>query len=330
MLFAIGVAATAAYQVVSTEFTLSTSTRDSETALSVARAGLQRFLAESLGTVGDSVSYAIGSGVATVTTRQLVKQDSLDYLYYIRSEGTVTDVGTPASPARRAVGTYAWLRMSPVKHKAAVMMAATSVWYLYSGTVANGYDQASAYTCSGGGTAGVAGTASAGTVTLYGGGYTTGNPAARNFSTKTAVIDSAGIRWDVLKDPNFPVEFDNAPPQDWSKIPSDSFPVVRKIGDLATTNGDGWSGHGVLIVTGQLSIGSGFSWQGIILAGSMSVVGFTSPYIQGTLISGLNGADGTVYIYSGHYYYNSCKVYGADKSLSYLDLVDGTTFEVNR
>lgn len=333
MLFAIGVAATAAYEVVNTEFTLGTSNRQSVLALSVARAGLQRFIAEQIGVVGDSVSYAIGTGVAEVTSRKVVEKDSLTYLYFLRSEGTVTDIRTPDSPARRIVGTYAWYHRKPVKHKAAVMMAANSVRFRYGWTQANGDDHATAFDCSGGGTSGVAGAIGTSDPSTQSGANLYGSPAASHFSNKQAVVDSAGIRWDILSDPNFPVEFDGSPPN-WNNIPSDSFPVVRYVGNLTATNSgnpsSNWSGHGVLIVTGRLTMSWGFTWEGIILAGELANVGWSSfPYIQGTLIGGLNQSDNDVRFDSGTYHYNSCDVYAADESLSYLDVVNKTIFEVN-
>ncbi|MCG6986844.1 MAG: hypothetical protein LJF06_01470 [Gemmatimonadetes bacterium] len=326
LLFAIGVAAAAAYEVVGGEFTLSRENRESVTALSVARAGLQRFIAEQMGSVGDSVAYAIGDGIATVTARRVLEQDPSNYLYYIRSDGTVTDPRMPSSPARRTVATYAWLRTAPLKQKAAVLMAANKVTYENAGTVADGSDHATAMDCAGGGTTGVAGTAAAGNILVQSGATLTGNPASQNYGTRAAVIDSAGIRWDILSNPSFPVEFDGSPP-DWASIPADSFPVVRYVGDLSATST--WAGHGVLIVTGTLTMGTGFTWQGIILAGSVADVGSDAPVVQGTLVGGLNGSTGPVTFQSGTYWYNSCDVSAADMSLSYLDVMDRAVFEVN-
>jgi hypothetical protein len=326
MLFAVGVAATAAYEVVNGEFTLSRENRESATALSVARAGLQRFIAEQMGTVGDSVAYAIGDGIATVTARRVLVQDPSNYLYYIRSDGEVTDPRTPGFPARRTVGTYAWLRTSPLRQKAALLLATNKVTVENTGTVADGSDHATAMDCLGGGTTGVAGVAAAGNVLTQSGAAVTGTPATQNYGTRAAVIDSAGIRWDILSNPNFPVEFDGSPP-DWVSIPADSFPVVRYVGDLSATST--WAGRGVLIVTGTLTMGAGFTWQGIILAGSVADVGTDAPVVEGTLVGGLNGADGPVTFQSGTYEYNSCDVSAADRSLSYLDVVDKTIFEVN-
>ncbi len=331
MLFAITIAGGAAYRMVSTELSLATEYRDSQEALSVARAGLQRFLGEQIGVVGDSVSYAIGNGISTVTTRRVVERDARHHLYYVRSEGTVTDPRRPGSPARRVVGTYAWLHLSPVPHKAALMAAMDSVDVsgASSGSYAtvDGYDHTTSSDCVGGGTAGVVGAIAARDPKTSAGGLLFGNPARRRYSSVSAVIDSANIRWDILSNPNFPVEFDGSPPP-WSSLPADSFPIVRYVGSLDADGG--WAGRGVLIVTGNLTMDTGFSWNGIILAGSLADVAASAyPAVNGLLIGGMNGTDGSVKLTTGYFYYNSCAAYAADRALSYLDPVDNTVFEVN-
>lgn len=330
MLFAIAVAGITGYQVVSAELTLATQNRDSQKALSVARAGLQRFLGETVGEVGDSVSYAIGDGIATVTTRKVLEKDSLNHLYYVHSVGTVTDNRTP-TPATRAVGEYAWHRLAPVPHKAALLLSGGYLRVEYY-TKVNGYDSATVADCPGGGTAGVAGVGTAGGAGTY---YTsygasiTGNP---NLDTSypgfQSVYDTVGIRWDILKNPNFSVDFDGVPP---TGIPSDSFPVVRYQGDLLAWSY--WSGHGVLIVTGLLTLWSDFQWDGIILAGQLDQVNAwgppDDPKINGMVIGGLNGANPNIDVESGIFRYNSCKVYAADRSLSFLEVVPHTFYEDN-
>lgn len=329
MLFAVAVAGITGYQVVSNELTLAIQYRDSQKALSVARAGLQRFLGETVGQVGDSVSYAIGDGIALVTTRKVLEKDSRNHLYYIRSEGTVSDLRTPLAPAKRVVGEYAWHRISPVPHKAVVLLTGGVLSVVGDGAV-DGFDTSSALTCPGGGTAGVSGVGTAGSALAYSGGTISGRSPAvdSSYTTFQAVYDTVGIRWDILTDPNFAVDFDGVPP---SGIPSDSFPVVRYQGDLLASSY--WSGRGVLIVTGKLSLWSGFHWGGIILAGEMDPVGAWSssygPIINGMLIGGLNGPNPDVRIESGVFDYNSCNVYAADRSLSYLEVVPHTLYEDN-
>jgi hypothetical protein len=329
LLFAIAVAGAAGFQVVSNEFTLATQNRDSQEALIVARAGLQRFLGETVGVVGDSVSYAIGNGIATVTTRKVLEKDSLNHLYYIRSEGAVADARAPAFPATRVVAQYAWHRLNPIPLNGALWVSGGSTQLSRSffglPAYANGFDHATASDCPGGGTAGTAGVVKgSGSLTTSLGATNVGNPALTTYTGFSAMYDTVGIRWDILSNPSFPVDFDGTPP---SGIPADSFPVVRYVGDL--TAHFTWSGRGVLIVTGTLTPGWGFDWEGIILAGALRDAGWFSPYVKGMLIAGLNGPNPSITISSGRYYYDSCKAYAANKSLSYLQVVDSTLFEVN-
>jgi len=333
MLFAIAVAGITGYQVVSTELALSTQNRDAAEALSVARAGLQRFLGEQLGSVADSVSYAIGNGIATVTTRRVLAKDSLNRLYYIRSTGTVADARAPASPARRAVGTYAWHRRSPIPLKGALWVSGGALLLSYSssfGTTAHadGNDHATAMDCAGGGTTGVAGVVHGGTVAAVGGASYVGNPDHVGYAGFDAVFDTVGIRWDVLTSPSFPVDFEDAMP-DFTALPADSFPIVRFNGSLAP---DHTHGRGVLLVKGTFVPGTDFGWDGIILAGRLGDVGHSGgypPLVRGMLIGGMNDANPSVTLQSGEYDYHSCNAYKADRALSYLEVVGKTIFESN-
>ena len=327
LLFAIGVAGAAGYQMVSSALEMSTQARDGQKALVVARAGLQRFLGEQIGVVGDSVSYAIGDGIATVTTRKVLEQDSLNHLYFIRSEGNVADPRAPLDPATRVVGTYAWHRISPLPHLGAMVSTEREVRFYRSSTRVDGNDQATTADCPGGGTAGVAGVATAGRIRTSSGARVRGNPPVDNsYPMGQNVVDALNIRWDILSDPNFPVEFEGSPPN-FAALPPDSFPIVRYNGNL--TAHWYWSGRGVLIVTGRFRPGFALRWDGIILAGELDrVSSWYSPRIEGMLIAGINGQPNER-VYSGRYYYHSCNVYKANRALSYLEVVPGAVFEVS-
>jgi hypothetical protein len=88
----------------------------------------------------------------------------------------------------------------------------------------------------------------------------------------------------------------------------------------------------VLIVTGTLTFStvSQFTWNGIVLAGALATVGsLANPHINGMLIGGLNAANPDITV-RGDIHYHSCNAYKANRSLSYLQVVDNTLFEVNR
>lgn len=325
MLFAISVAAATGYLVVNSEFGMARESDEGAEALAVARAGLHRFVSEQLGVVGDSVSYAVGGGVAMITTRKLVAQDSLTDLYYVRSEGTVSSVLAPNAPARRVVGAYAWHHRRPLRHWAAAMIAATAVYAQNAGGRIDGNDQNSAADCPGGNATDITGAIARTTTGQQSGGVLSGNPNGQQWSGGFAqMYDSVDLRWDVLSDPTFPVDFEGTPPS-WASLPVDSFPVSRVNGYF--NPGSSWNGRGVLIVNGELDAGSSFQWNGIILAGAVDDI--HEGTIRGMLIAGLDGPNpySTVY-WRGSIRYYSCYVYEANESLSYLELLPDTEFEV--
>ena len=323
MLFAISVAGAAGYLVVSSEFQLAKYSSQGAEALTVARAGLERFVAEQIGVVGDSVSYALGNGVALVTTRRLFAQDSVTDMYYVRSEGTVDDVFSPSSPATRVVGGYAIHHRRPLAHHAASMISAATI-SVANGGVVHGVDSSTVGDCPGGGASTITGAISRVTVTeslptdiqgspdfeIWAGGY-------------TEMLDSVGLRWDVLSDPDFPVEFENTLPN-FGSIPADSFPIVRYTGWVTAA----FAGRGVLIIDGTFDPASGFSWDGIVLAGYVDDI--IQGELRGILVGGLEGTNTYPTIDHRtltHYY--SCNVYRANETLSYLELLETTIFEAN-
>ncbi|MEQ9397586.1 MAG: hypothetical protein RJQ04_00310 [Longimicrobiales bacterium] len=333
MLFAIAVAGAAGFQLVSTEFTLATQGRDGQKALVVARGGLSRFMGEQIGSVGDSVSYAIGEGVATVTTRKVFEQDSLNHLYYVRSVGSVSDLRTPADPAVRTVGTYAWHRISPVPHKGTLFLTDQRFRSL-AGNAVSGVDLATLSECSGGATLGVPGVATGGTAQMLSGvivGYPL--PTDESYTGFANVVDSMRIRWDILTDPAFPLEFDDTAPDNWNAMPPDSFPLIRARGDLTAYGWDPRSGgRGVLVVTGTFTPHYGFEWDGMILAGRLNAPAwwavYDQPEIRGMILAGMSGVQQNEDFQSGLFQYHSCNVYRANRALSYLEVVDNALFEV--
>ena len=324
MLFAISVAGATGYLVVSTEFTLAKHSAQGAEALTVARAGLHRFVAEQIGVVGDSVSYAIGNGVALVTTKKVAEEDSLNHIYYIRAEGTVDDPQTPGAPARRVVGALAYHRKRPLRPHAAFLVAADRSYVEGVGARIDGTDHSSPADCPGGGASPITGTVARVITSQILGGVLAGSPGGEQWAGGyPAVYDSVAIRWDVLTDPNFPVDFDGSPPN-FSALPADSFPVVRVSGYF--NPGSSWSGRGLLIVDGQLDAGPSFTWDGIILAGSVDDI--HEGHVRGMLVGGLAGPNPFTSVYwRGTIQYYSCNVYAANEALSYMDLIEDTMYE---
>lgn len=323
MLFAITVASATGYLVVTSEFRLARYSGEGAEALTVARAGLERFVAEQLGAVDDSASYALGDGVAVVTSRKLFARDSVTDLYYIRSDATVADIAAPGAPARRVVGGYAVHRRRPLAHHAAVMIAANTI-AVGNGGQARGIDANSSGDCPGGGASPITGAIATANVTEGSSSDVEGSPEFEIWTGGwSAMLDSIGLRWDILTDPEFPFEFENSYPN-FASIPADSFPVIRYTGWMGT----GMNGRGVLIVDGVFDPWASFTWDGIVIARHVDDV--IQGRISGMLIAGLNGPN----MYSTVDFrtdtdYHSCFVYAANESLSYLELLPNTIFEVN-
>lgn len=326
MLFSVSVAAATGYLVVNTEFAMAKQATDGAEALAVARAGLERFVAEQIGVVPDTVTYALGDGVAVVTARKLYEQDSLRHVYYIRSEGTVADIFQPNTPARRVVGGYAVNRRRPIPAQGSTMAALT----LSAETVrvegagrADGRDRQSGI-CLPPGQPGMAGLVTKVDFQEEFGYNVQGFPDQQVWTGGAAAIGAAiRTRWDVLSDPDFPVDFDGTWPN-YGALPVDSFPIVRHTGWLSASI----QGRGVLIVDGVFDPQPTFTWEGIVLAGHVD--DDLHGRIHGMLIGGLEADNMYAYVRSeADVTYDSCFAYEANESLSYMELVDNALFELH-
>ena len=262
-------------------------------------------------------------------------------LWLLESEGFVVDPVNPESPARRVVTQYAHLFNESVGRHAAATLSYSTIEFDDWGQV-RGNDH-SGTSCAESGTEGLAGLVHRGTAQItpqwdsvgmplggsppsWGTGRVVGVPvAARALADHDAVYDSVGVRWDILTDPNFPVEYDGVRP-DFGSLPSDEYPLVRVNGDLYA--GSSWSGRGVLIVTGEVDFGSGFYWDGIVMAGEVEDTDRIF-WIRGMLIGGLNGGGGTLEI-DGYplIYYDVCSALDASEALAYFEPVGETWWEV--
>ncbi len=321
MLFAISVTAVTGYLVVSSEYSMSNHAKEGAGVISIAHGGMQHFLSDQTGVVGDSVVYAIGLGIATVTSRKLMEQDPFNHLYYLRSEGVLNDLRAPGAPAARSVvGAFAWHRLSPVPHRAAVIISADLIDAdAVGGGDVDGNNHSWSLQCPGWASADITGAIAKG----HSSGNVAGTPIDEHQDwVLTDMADSLGLRWDVLQDPSFDFEYDGSPPN-FASLPSDSFPLVRYQGDGPPS---GWSGRGVLVITGTFDPANDFDWDGIVLTGSTDHLG--EGQINGILVGGLDGPNPESKInFDMEIRYNACYVYGADRALSYLELVDNTIFE---
>ena len=203
-------------------------------------------------------------------------------------------------------------------------MIAASTLTVDNGGQANGVDLNNGTDCPGGGANDITGGIATFTVNEGAGNPVQGNPDFETWGGGwSAMLDSIGLRWDVLTDPDFPFEFQNSLPS-FGSIPADSFPIIRYTGWV----GAGFSGRGVLIVDGVFDPWSSFSWDGIVIA--QHVDDIVQGQIDGMLIAGLNGPNMYATVdFRMDTRYSSCNVYAANETLSYLELMPNTIHEVN-
>ncbi len=322
MLFAISIMGGAGYLIVSSEARMARYATQGEEALAIARGGLQRFVSEQLGVVADSMRYAIGAGETLVTARRMSALDPFTDVYFIRSDAAIVDPLVPGTPARRVVGAYAHHRRRPVPLHAAVVLSVEDFLVGNNSTV-SGIDIGGAV-CPGGVAPPIGGAIARDDIDRTG--TLLGSPEEQYWSGGySEFMTRMGLRWDVLSDPGFPVDFEDVQP-DFSTLPADSFPVVRINGSLNGTSP--WSGRGVLIVRDQFDANPSFTWEGIVLAGWVDdrIMG----NIDGMLIGGFSGTEpyDEVETRNGDIRYHSCNVRRANESLSYLQLIPNTLFEV--
>ena len=108
------------------------------------------------------------------------------------------------------------------------------------------------------------------------------------------------------------------------------WPVIRVDGDA--TVGAGERGQGLIVVTGDLTLTTGFTWRGVILVGRRLLV-LNQPFVDGAIVSGLdiklgppfdNVAESTSGENAGDQItlrYNSCNVAAALARYGHLSLI---------
>lgn len=327
LLFAVGVLGATGYQLAVLSSALSTQAQEGQRALSIARAGLQRYIGDQIGTPADTATYAINGGDAVVTSRWVAAISDNEALYVISSEGVYLDPRSSGAAARRTVHQYAKRRAAALDFDAALTMASGSVIVQNGGEVV-GRDQAGAGACSQS-SADIAGLVFGTGVASWNGSDLQGNPDTVRVGSYQAVLNSLGLSWDVLTDPSFTPDFENTWPL--SSVPADSFPVVRFTGDV-----DAWgffSGRGVLIVQGALKPMWGFTWDGIVLVEKLTPLtsgwSFQKRYsLQGVVVAGLDDLGSTLTVTNpASIEYDRCHAFNAGNSIAYFRPIDEAWWE---
>src|SRR5688572_660305 len=260
-------------------------------AFALAESGRERYLQDraSFGLLGEpaaseSIRVVQASGYAdVVVTRLRVSAGGIPGLYALRSTGVRTNPRMPGqTAATRTVGQILKWETGNLS----IPGAFTGL----SGIVKNGgagmfsgVDQCGMLPSVGG----VAVPTSPGYTQSGGLSIPSGNPPIRDLGPSPASNDSARVDWaGVLSGASLTPTI-TIPPQTFptsAAFADTSFwPIIKVTGDLALPA----SGRGILIVTGNFTIGGGQSWDGILLAGG-TVTSNGSTTIRGAAISGLN------------------------------------------
>ena len=322
LLFGIGVAGAAGYQVVFNEALLSVHAKETQTALSIARAGLRSYIGKQIGVHEDTVTYSISGGDAVVTARLVSEIDDFETLYLLGSQGVYTDPTFTGSAARRTVYQYAVKREVALDH-VAMMTQVTGDLYTRTDAHIDGDDDAGALKCEQTSVDLTPLMMGSGLWSKEGGDPIDGPDPEVIYVGSAAALAAIGIDWDVLTDTAFPVDYEDVWPS--CALPADSFTVTRFNGNVTAPNGA--CGQGVLIVTGNFLADVGFQWDGILLAGY--IVDTTNDYrIDGLVVGGLdgNGTD-TALRNDTHIDYHRCYAFQAGKRLSHFEPVGSTWWE---
>ena len=322
LLFGIGVAGAAGYQVVLSEALLSIHAKETQTALSIARAGLRSYIGKQIGVHEDTVTYSIEGRDAVVTARLVSEIDDFETLYLLGSEGVYTDPTFTGSPARRTVYQYAVKREVALDH-VAMMTQVTGDLYVEDDAHVDGEDGASVGACTQSSVDVIGALMGSGSLSIESGSPVRGSPITVFLGSSSAALDAIGIEWDVLTDTDFPVDYEDAWPS--CALPADSFTVTRFNGPLNAPSSV--CGRGVLIVKGNFSAEAGFQWNGILLAGH--IVDTNNNYrIDGIVVGGLDGNGTTTAYRDGtHIDYHRCYAFQAGKRLSHFEPVGSTWWE---
>lgn len=313
LLFAVGIAGAAAYQVVSLEHRLAGFSDDGERAQVIAEAGANRFFGDATSGLPPDTDYAVDGGEAQVSSRRGLFLGPWEERYRILSVGRVTDPRFFDAPAIREVARYGRFRAPPFAVMAPFVTTAQAVTVAGTFTV-DGSD----YAPSAG--AGSCRQSQAGWEPLYNlvaGGPVSGVGSALNLGSPAAVLAALGApAWSALTDPDYPVDCEGPPGSCASPPP---FPVYRVAGNF-TASPDPSFNQGVLIVGGTITFQAGFIWNGIILSG-----GITNPVdaigmeIRGVVAAGFSSPPASLTLSNGSILFHSCNVAAAGRSMGVLN-----------
>ena len=281
-------------------------------ALSLAQTGLDLFVADraAYGLVAtppaanEFTQITLSGGYADVTL-ELIRPavPGSDALYVVRSLGVLTDPALSGTPlAQRMVAQYAQWTTGTMNVGASWMSLSGLTKNGKVGTV-SGIDNSCTATPACGCQGDVAGVSVPEPPGLTLSGQQgkgkpwrpDGDPPVEDLGTVSEAVANMDIDWqgiangtaltpDVILPPNAPT---TSPP--WPSFSDPTYwPTIFEDGDLAIDESSPpWSGQGILIVTGDLTLNGSVTWQGVILAGG-ALTSNGENTVLGATLSALN------------------------------------------
>jgi hypothetical protein len=282
-----GVAVAITYSRVSAERRISSDGKAQVGAFSVAQSGLSRYIATVAGKPGATVDVNYNNlpgGTAQVSLRMLRESTTtlLPAVYVITSRGVYTGAkrfNSLIPAAERTVATYALWTPMPFDLNAGF----TSL----SGITKNGSSGALSGVDHCGVGAAIPGVAVPNGTYVGDPTVINGNPDDTPVGMGTGDIggtakDQVGINWaGILAGTYLPASFVH--PAWPNAAQMNNWPVTRVNGDLTLPG----SGKGILIVTGNLTISGGDTWEGLVLVGG-TITSNGNNTVYGATVSGLN------------------------------------------
>lgn len=284
----------------SSEFATTSNLRAQADAWNVAYSGLERYLVLNTAVpsaLPNTATYTLSNGTATVTLEQLRPASGGVQTFLLRSVGSVTNRrSTLATPA-------ATRTITQIVQRQNASLDVDAAFVALSGAAKNG----TSGTVTGVDVCGAAATLPGLAVPL--GGYTPpnnsanantyiqGNPAGQAHSLGVGGFGSAApanaavrIDWKSVLDgttlaPDFLINRTATPNTGAFPGSYANWPVVRVQGNI--TNGDNFTGQGILVVTGDANL-SNIQWSGIVLIGGAVTLSGSATNVNGALITGLN------------------------------------------
>ena len=264
-----------------------------------------------------------GAGGATLSFEPLIDLRPGETIFRVESLGQVVSGG---ATFERSVGQLLWVA-EPPRVPAALILAGAVVGSGPAGSI-SGLDPV-------GGSCPEQPSPVAG-VAYWGGSPPTpdstlsiaGAPPSRRIPDGVSLAAETGIRWTELLAPFGPSPTATIPPDPWP-VAGAGWPYIRATG--SKTRGASSSGRGALVVEGDLILGRGFAWSGLILVGgSLLLDGDVA--LTGSVASGLAGGAGAAADFGGHRIdlrFDACAVAEAARALAApAAAIPGTWYEV--